>query len=130
MSLVFAYADTHEYGSQEDWEAGRPWPPRNNWPPVPDVRNETEEAAVEAAEPAPRRESQYIDAYLDLTASPDTRYTPWTFLKYRVHGSAWSSWSHSYYTALMRAISRRLATGTVIEARSKGGCTAYIRKPS
>lgn len=84
----------------------------------------------EAAGPAPRRESQYIDAYLNLTASPDTRYTPWTFLKYRVHGSAWSSWSRSYHTALMRAIGRRVAAGTVIEARSKGGGTAYIRKPS
>jgi hypothetical protein len=44
-----------------------------------------------------------------------------------VHGSAWSSWSHSYYEALVRAIGRRLADGTVTEARSVGGATAYIR---
>jgi hypothetical protein len=73
------------------------------------------------------RESQYTEAYLNTTADPDTRYTPWTFLKYQVHGSAWSSWSHSYYAALMRAISRREAAGTVTAARSKGGSTAYIR---
>jgi hypothetical protein len=33
MSLVFAYTLTYEGGSGEDWEAGRPWPPRN-WPPA------------------------------------------------------------------------------------------------
>lgn len=74
-----------------------------------------------------RAESQYIDSYLDATADPATRYTPWTFLKYRVHGSAWSSWSHGYYDTLTRAIGRRLAAGTVTEARSVGGATAYIR---
>lgn len=72
------------------------------------------------------KESQYIDAYLAITADPATRYTPWTFLKYRVHGSAWSSWSHGYYAALTRAIGRRLADGTVTEARSVGGGTAYV----
>ena len=73
------------------------------------------------------RESQYIDTYLDTTDDPGTRYTVWTFLKYQVHGAAWTHWSHGYYEALMRAIRRRLADGTVTEARSKGGCTAYIR---
>jgi hypothetical protein len=47
MSLVFAWTLTHETGSREDWEAGRPWPPRN-WPPVPDVRNEPEEVTMTA----------------------------------------------------------------------------------
>ena len=72
-------------------------------------------------------ESQYIDAYLDTTADPDTRWTPWTFLKYTVHGSAWSQWSHGYYDALMRAISRRVTAGTVVGVRSKGGALAYMR---
>lgn len=72
-------------------------------------------------------ESQYIDAYLDATADPDTRWTPWTFLKYTVHGSAWSNWSRGYYDALMRAISRRMTAGTVTGVRSKGGGVAYVR---
>lgn len=71
------------------------------------------------------RESQYIEAYLAMTADPATRYTVWTFLKYRVHGSAWSSWSRSYYVALMRAINHRIAAGTVEEVPSKGGSVAY-----
>jgi hypothetical protein len=74
------------------------------------------------------RESQYIEAFLATTADPATRWTPWTFLKYQVHGTAWSSWSHGYYEALMRAVSRRIAAGTVIEVRSKGGATTFIRK--
>jgi len=73
------------------------------------------------------RESQYIDAYLNTTADPDTRYTVWTFLKYTVHGEAWSLWSHGYYDALMRAVSRRVTAGTVTVVRSKGGGIAYVR---
>jgi hypothetical protein len=72
-------------------------------------------------------ESQYIDAYLTATADPSTRWTPWTFLKYQVHGSAWSLWSHGYYDALMRAIGRRVTAGTVVGVRSKGGSIAYVR---
>lgn len=72
-----------------------------------------------------RPESQYIDGYLAATADPATRYTPWTYLKYSIRGTAWSSWSRSYYDALMNAISRRLAAGTVIEVRSVGGSIAY-----
>jgi hypothetical protein len=73
-----------------------------------------------------RRESQYVEAYLDTAADPATRYTPWTFLKYRVHGKAWN-YSRGYYDTLMRAIGRRLTTGDVIETRSIGGGTAYTR---
>jgi len=73
------------------------------------------------------RESQYIDAYLTATADPDTRWTPWTFLKYTVHGEAWSLWSHGYYDALIRAISRRVTAGSVVGVRSKGGGVAYVQ---
>lgn len=71
------------------------------------------------------RESQYIEMYLMLTADPATRYTPWTFLKYTVHGSAWSAWSRGYYDALMRSVNRRIIDGTVEAVPSKGGSVAY-----
>lgn len=73
------------------------------------------------------RDSQYVDAYLAETAYPATRYTPWTFLKYTVHGSAWGSWAYSYYHALMRSLHRREAAGEIIAVPSKGRSTAYIR---
>ena len=71
-------------------------------------------------------ESQYIHRYLNTTADPDTRWTPWTYLKYTVHGSAWN-YGHGYHRALMRAISRRVTAGTVVAIRSKGGSVAYVR---
>jgi hypothetical protein len=70
-------------------------------------------------------ESQYIESYLATAADPDTRWTPWTYLKYTVHGRAWD-YSHGYHAALMRAISRRVTAGTVIGVRSKGGSVAYV----
>ena len=73
------------------------------------------------------RDSQYVDAYLDETADPATRYTPWTFLKHTVHGSAWGSWAWSYYHALMRSLARREAAGEIVAVPSKGRSTAYIR---
>jgi predicted alpha/beta-fold hydrolase len=71
-------------------------------------------------------ESQYIDAYLDATADPDTRWTPNTFLSYTLHGKA-KDYSGHYYRALMRAIDRRVTAGTVTMVRSKGGSQAYMR---
>jgi hypothetical protein len=72
------------------------------------------------------RESQYIDAYLDATAEPGTRWTPHTYLSYTLRGKA-KGYSGHYYRALMRAISRRTAAGTVIAVPSKGRSTAYVR---
>lgn len=122
MSLVFAHTLTHEQGSQEDWEAGRPWPPAD-WPPgdVPDVRNEPR---------YPARESQYIGSYLAATADPATRWTPATYLSYTLRGRAKDWWSSGYSRALWRAINRRVRDRSVIAVRSKGGSTAYIRRPS
>lgn len=71
-------------------------------------------------------ESQYIEEFLDRTADPGTRWTPQTFLAYTLHGKA-KDYSAGYHDALMRALSRRLAAGTVTEIRSKGGSTTYIR---
>jgi len=51
---------------------------------------------------------------------------PQTFLAYTLHGKA-KDYSAGYHDALMRALSRRLAAGTVTEIRSKGGSTTYIR---
>ena len=73
------------------------------------------------------RESQYIEAFLDTTADPDTRWTAWTYLKYTLRGSAWATWSRGYHDALMRAVSRRVAAGAVTAVRSKGGSTTFIR---
>ena len=73
-----------------------------------------------------RRESQYINAYLDTTADPATRYTPDTYLAHTLHGKA-KNYSMHYVQALMRAIGRRVAEGTVIPVPSVRGSTAYIR---
>lgn len=73
-----------------------------------------------------RRESQYIDAYLDTTADPATRYTPDTYLAHVLHGRA-KNYSMHYVRALMRAIRRRVDEGTVIPVSSVRGSTAYIR---
>jgi predicted alpha/beta-fold hydrolase len=72
------------------------------------------------------RESQYVEAYLNTTADPDTRWTPDTYLAYTLHGKA-KDYSMHYVNALMRALRRREAAGTVTAVRSKGGSTAYIR---
>jgi hypothetical protein len=72
-------------------------------------------------------ESQYIASYLTMTANPDTRYTPDTYLAYTLRGSARTSWSGGYARALMRAINRRVAAGTVVAVPSKGGSTAWMR---
>lgn len=72
------------------------------------------------------RDSQYAEAYLDTTAYPGTRWTPGTYLTYTLHGRAKDYW-RGYHRALMRAIERRIAAGTVVAAPSKGGSTAYIR---
>lgn len=71
-------------------------------------------------------ESQYIDSYLAMTADPGTRWTPDTYLSYTLGGRA-KDWSAGYARALMRAISRRVAAGTVVAVPSKGGSTAYMR---
>ena len=72
------------------------------------------------------RESQYTELYLNMAADPDTRWTPDTYLAYTLHGKA-KAWSMHYVQALMRALRRREAAGTVVAVRSKGGSTAYIR---
>lgn len=72
------------------------------------------------------RESQYVEAYLNTTADPGTRWTPDTYLAYTLHGKA-KDYSRGYANALMRALNRRVRDGTVISVRSKGGSTAYIR---
>jgi hypothetical protein len=69
-------------------------------------------------------ESQYIHRYLARTADPATRWTPHTFLAYTLHGKA-RDYAGGYHRALMRAIGRRVAAGTVVPVRSKGGSTAY-----
>jgi predicted alpha/beta-fold hydrolase len=74
-----------------------------------------------------RRESQYIDSYLATTEDPATRYTPDTYLAYTLHGKA-KDYSSHYVRALMAAISRRVAAGTVVPARSAHGSTAYVRR--
>lgn len=71
-------------------------------------------------------ESQHIDDYLDKTASPGTRWTVDTYLSYTLHGRA-KAYSSRYRRHLMAAIARRIRTGEVMETRSKGGGTAYIR---
>jgi len=73
------------------------------------------------------KESQYAEAYLDTAADPATRWTPWTYLKYTVHGSAWSNYSYGYRDALMRALNRRMTEGTVTAVPSRGGSVAYVR---
>jgi hypothetical protein len=74
-----------------------------------------------------RPESQYIEAYLDTTADPATRYTLDTYLHYALRGRA-KDYAGRYRLALMRAVLRRIAAGTVVEARSVRGSTAYVRK--
>lgn len=76
-----------------------------------------------------RCESQYIDAYLATAEDPATRYTPATYLAYTLHGKA-KDYSQHYVQALMGAISRRVAAGTVVPARSVRGSTAYVRRTS
>lgn len=70
-------------------------------------------------------ESQYIGSYLAATADPGSRWTPHTYLSYTLHGKA-KDYAMGYYRALMRAIDRRVAAGTVAAVPSKGGSTAYI----
>jgi len=72
-------------------------------------------------------ESQYIGAYLNRTADPDSRFTPDTFLAYTLRGEAKHRWGGGYAQALMRAISRRVDAGTVVPVPSKGGSTAWMR---
>jgi len=74
-----------------------------------------------------RRESQYIDSYLATAEDPATRYTPDTYLAYTLRGKARDYLQH-YVQALMAAINRRVAAGTVVPIRSLRGSTAYIRK--
>lgn len=71
-------------------------------------------------------ESQYIDSYLTMTADPGTRYTPDTYLSYTLGGRA-KNWSSGYARALMRAVNRRVAAGTVVPVPSVGGSTAWMR---
>lgn len=74
------------------------------------------------------RESQYIEDYLNATAKPATRWTPHTFLSCTLQGTAKTTYYGGYHRALMRAIERRVADGTVISVPSKGGSVAYIRQ--
>ena len=67
------------------------------------------------------RESQYIDRYLD-----GPRYTVQTFLAYQLSGRA-RRYTMQYLRALMRAINRRVADGSVVACRSVHGSVSYRR---
>lgn len=72
------------------------------------------------------RESQYIDAYLWTNAERGYGYglTPETFLRYRLRGRA-RFYGAGYTRALVRAIERRHAAGSIIAGPSVNGRTAY-----
>lgn len=71
-----------------------------------------------------RRESQYIDEYLDCAAQH--RWTTGTFLAYTLSGRAKHE-TNSYQRSLERAIMRRIASGEVVPIRSARGGVAYVR---
>lgn len=71
-----------------------------------------------------RRESQYIEDYLDTCAVRPI--TPASYLASRLRGRA-ATYSLAYKTALMAAIERRVQAGTVEACESLGHRIAYRR---
>ena len=72
------------------------------------------------------RQSQYVGPYLAKTANPKTRYTPGTYLAYTLRGAAKHRYGGDYRRALVNSLTRLVADGTVVTARSVRGGTAYI----
>lgn len=100
-------------------------PPGTIDPDMNDNQATTTAAATAADKPQKnnKRESQYVDAYLDGGG----RLTISTFLTYTLHGKA-SDYVRSYQIALLNSMKRRLATGEVEECRSAHGRVAYRRR--
>lgn len=90
------------------------------------LEDKGEHLEVHAVEPLPRRESRYVDEYLDATARPETRYTIGTFFAYRLRGKA-RQYSDRYARALEAALLRRVARGEVVPAQSVRGGRAFVR---
>jgi hypothetical protein len=72
------------------------------------------------------RQSQYVLPYLDKTANPKTRYTPATYLAYTLRGTAKHQYGGGYTRSLVNSLMRLVAEGTVKQARSVHGSTAFI----